>query len=61
MSLVSMLPLELIMHRISPVLAVLVCMTTVLLSNTNAAQTVIEPTGMWSGKIQDESLRKLAL
>ncbi|MGY8771320.1 MAG: hypothetical protein ACKVH8_23140 [Pirellulales bacterium] len=49
------------MHRISPVLAVLVCMTTVLLSNTNAAQTVIEPTGMWSGKIQDESLRKLAL
>jgi hypothetical protein len=48
------------MPHISPVLAVLVCMTTVLLSETNAAQPVLEPTGMWSGKIQDESLRKLA-
>ena len=36
------------------------CLTTLLSSLTFAAAPVVEPTGMWSGKIKDESLRKLA-
>ena len=36
------------------------CFIAILSSITFAAAPVVEPTGMWSGKIKDESLRKLA-
>ena len=36
------------------------CLTTILSSVTFAAAPVVEPTGVWSGKIKDGALRKLA-
>ena len=37
-----------------------ICMMAILSSVTLAVAPVVEPTGTWSGKIKDESLRKLA-
>jgi hypothetical protein len=36
------------------------CLTSALLSPTLAAETVVKPSGIWSGKIKDKSLRKIA-
>ena len=41
-------------------LFLMLCLTTILSSVTFAAAPVVEPTGMWSGKIKDLSFRKLA-
>ncbi len=48
------------MSRKSTALALTLCLTTILPSVTLVAAPVVEPTGMWSGKMKDESLRKLA-
>jgi hypothetical protein len=41
-------------------LALTLCFTSILSSMTFAAAPVVEPNGMWSSKIKDLSLRKLA-